>query len=65
MHQENDKKIIFWLEEHKAAEVDGQVVRVLHDIWCALWAGQACNCEPEIEVQGKRISYPREILEGK
>jgi hypothetical protein len=27
-----------------------QDVAVYHDPWCSLFAGKACNCDPEIEV---------------
>lgn len=38
---------------------------VNHDDWCGIFDGRACDCEPEIAINGRRQSYPKSILKGR
>lgn len=30
-------------------------VAILHDDWCAIYKGQPCNCEPDINYRGQNL----------
>jgi hypothetical protein len=60
--QNNYIKILDWITEHKADLVVDGTLEVQHDVWCAFFSQQPCNCQPNVLSAKKIISYPREIL---
>ena len=58
MHRHTDaargrylEKIMAMMQQGELPEVGVHQADVYHDTWCGIWAGRACDCEPQIRVR--------------
>lgn len=45
------EKIMAMMRAGELPEVGVHQADVYHDTWCGIWAGRACDCEPEIRLR--------------
>ncbi len=44
------RKLARLMEKYPALQGCAFAVKICHDNWCAIYSGQPCNCDPDIEV---------------
>jgi hypothetical protein len=43
-------KLARFIEKHPELRGRATAILIRHDDWCAIYSGQPCNCDPDVEV---------------
>jgi hypothetical protein len=44
------RKLARLMEKYPALQGSAFAAEICHDDWCAIYSGQPCNCDPDVEV---------------
>lgn len=59
MKSHNYQKILAWLDKQN---IHPSKITIQHDTWCGSSYNMRCDCQPDLIIEGKKMEYPKEIL---